>query len=224
MVGPLESHSTLPINMSLPYCHSSLFSSSPSLPVSKEASSVAMNSLFPAGILPEPFTGVPFPSFETTFTPWDYNLELELPVSQPTPEPATADSSKELVQNRVSSSPNDRKTTAAAAAAAVSIVDERKQRRMISNRQSARRSRMRKQEHLENLRNQANRLRIVNRQLTNILGFALDHCYRVRTDNHRLMSERTMLQQKLVYAVQVMLLQQHHQYSMHAVIDPSRPL
>ncbi|KAK4749470.1 hypothetical protein SAY87_026919 [Trapa incisa] len=166
-----------------------------------------MTSLFPAGILPEPIAGFPFPSFETTFAPWDYyNLDLESTTSsQLSPEPVISGSSKESVQDHVNSSPNVQKPTSEA-----STVDERKQRRKISNRDSARRSRMRKQEHLETLRNQANRLRIENMQLTYRLQFALDRCYRARTDNDRLMSERITLHQKLVYVVQVMLLRQHH--------------
>ncbi|KAK4749447.1 hypothetical protein SAY87_026896 [Trapa incisa] len=167
-----------------------------------------MTSLFPASILPEPMAGFPLPSFETTFTPWDYyNLDLEFMMpSHLSPQPVILGSSKESVQDRVNSSPNVQKPTAEA-----SIVDERKQRRKISNRDSARRSRMRKQKHLETLRNQVNRLRIENMQLTNKLRFALDRCYKVRTDNDRLMSEHTMLQQKLHYLVQVMLLQKQHQ-------------
>ncbi|KAK8606920.1 hypothetical protein V6N13_052672 [Hibiscus sabdariffa] len=94
----------------------------------------------------------------------------------------------------------------------VSIIDERKRRRMISNRESARRSRMRKQRHLENLRNQANRLRFENRQLTNRLGFVLYHCHRVRTDNDRLQSEHSMLRQQLSDIQQILLLKQLQQF------------
>lgn len=163
-----------------------------------------MTSLFPAGFLQESFAGLPFPSYETCFTPWDCP-EPELPASQ-SPKPVISDTSKESDQNHVNSSArdsNDQKTGTTA-----SIMDKRKQRRMMSNRESARRSRMRKQKHLENLRNQVNRLRIENRQLTNKLRSVLYHCYRVRTDNDRLMSERIVLQQKLAYVGQVMLLRQ----------------
>ncbi|XP_017635767.1 basic leucine zipper 4-like [Gossypium arboreum] len=95
----------------------------------------------------------------------------------------------------------------------LSIIDERKRRRMISNRESARRSRMRKQKHLENLRNQANRLRIENRELTYRLRFLLYHCHRVRTDNDRLRSESTLLRQKLSDMHQNLLFKQLQQFS-----------
>ncbi|KAK6287724.1 hypothetical protein POUND7_013903 [Theobroma cacao] len=84
---------------------------------------------------------------------------------------------------------------------------------MISNRESARRSRMRKQKHLENLRNQVNRLRIENRELTNRLRFVLYHCHRVRTDNDRLRSEYSMLQQKFWDIRQILLFKQLQQFS-----------
>ncbi|KAL3525345.1 hypothetical protein ACH5RR_013717 [Cinchona calisaya] len=49
------------------------------------------------------------------------------------------------------------------------ITDLRKRKRMISNRESARRSRMKKQKHLDDMKSQANQLRNENNQiLTNI--------------------------------------------------------
>ncbi|KAK5775557.1 bZIP transcription factor 44-like [Gossypium arboreum] len=95
----------------------------------------------------------------------------------------------------------------------LSIIEERKRRRMMSNRESARRSRMRKQKHLENLRNLVNRLRIENRELTSRLGFLLYHCHRVRTDNDSLRSEYTVLRQKLSDIQQILLFKQLQQFS-----------
>ncbi|KAJ8439728.1 LOW QUALITY PROTEIN: hypothetical protein Cgig2_009552 [Carnegiea gigantea] len=61
-----------------------------------------------------------------------------------------------------------------------STMDERKRRRMISNRESARRSRMRKQRHLENLRNQMNRLKTQNREWVNRLRFIAQYIFQER--------------------------------------------
>lgn len=69
------------------------------------------------------------------------------------------------------------------------VVDERKQRRMISNRESARRSRMRKQRHLDELWSQVVRLRTENRQLIDRLN-DLSECHeRVALENVKLKQE-----------------------------------
>ncbi|KAE8704100.1 phytosulfokines 3-like [Hibiscus syriacus] len=99
----------------------------------------------------------------------------------------------------------------------VSIIDERKRRRMVSNRESARRSRMSKQRHLENLRNQANQLRIENQQLSNRLRFLLYHSHRVRTENDRLRSEYSVLRQKLSDIHQILLFKQLQQFPSSAM-------
>ncbi|CAK9143680.1 unnamed protein product [Ilex paraguariensis] len=92
-----------------------------------------------------------------------------------------------------------------------SVIDERKQRRMISNRESARRSRMRKQKNLENIRNQVTRLKIGNRELANQLRVATHHCQLLGNDNHRLRSEAVMLRQRLWDIRQVLLVHQLQQ-------------
>ncbi|PPS02951.1 hypothetical protein GOBAR_AA17708 [Gossypium barbadense] len=89
-----------------------------------------------------------FPGFETGFTPWDCS-ETFPPTTQSIEPAGSGSGSDETNQNQTNSNssldqPNQ----------LVSVIDERKRRRMISNRESARRSRMRKQKHLENLRNQ----------------------------------------------------------------------
>ncbi|XP_009362602.2 light-inducible protein CPRF2 [Pyrus x bretschneideri] len=99
------------------------------------------------------------------FTPWDCS---DLFQATPSPEPVISTLSSSPVQSPktvISSSgsdddPNRPDRSHANAKSCqnddsnrtVSVVDERKRRRMISNRESARRSRMRKQKHLENLR------------------------------------------------------------------------
>ncbi|XP_011073675.1 basic leucine zipper 4 [Sesamum indicum] len=92
-----------------------------------------------------------------------------------------------------------------------SIIDERKRRRMISNRESARRSRMRKQKHLENLRTQLNRLRTVNGELTNRVRWVVHQDQLVRRQNEHLRSEAVVLRQRLWDIRQVLLVRQLHQ-------------
>ncbi|KAJ6718646.1 BASIC LEUCINE ZIPPER 43-RELATED [Salix purpurea] len=77
------------------------------------------------------------------------------------------------------------------------IIDERKQRRMISNRESARRSRMRKQKHLDELWSQVVRLRTENHNLVDKLTH-LSQCQdRVLQENARLKQEASDFRQML---------------------------
>ncbi|KAL5725657.1 hypothetical protein ACHQM5_008776 [Ranunculus cassubicifolius] len=79
----------------------------------------------------------------------------------------------------------------------LNIIDERKQRRMISNRESARRSRMRKQRHLDELWSQVVRLRTENRQLIDKLNHVADSHDKVLEENTRLREETSELRQIL---------------------------
>ncbi|XWS29680.1 hypothetical protein CRYUN_Cryun24cG0050900 [Craigia yunnanensis] len=148
----------------------------------------------------------PFLALESRFTPWDCSEFFS--TSQPIGSTISGSGSNESNQNQTNSNSGLDEPKQP-----VSIIDERKKRRMISNRESARRSRMRKQKHIENLRNQVNRLRIENRELTNQLRFVLYHCHRVRTDNDRLQSEYSMLRQKLSDINQILLFKQLQQFS-----------
>ncbi|KGN48632.1 bZIP transcription factor 2-like [Cucumis sativus] len=91
----------------------------------------------------------------------------------------------------------------------VEVVDERKRRRMESNRESARRSRLRKQKHLENLRNLVNKLKVENRELSNRLRFTVYEVNRVRTENDHLQTEHTILRRKLMCSRQVLIFRQY---------------
>ncbi|KAJ4838951.1 hypothetical protein Tsubulata_038137 [Turnera subulata] len=75
--------------------------------------------------------------------------------------------------------------------------DDRKRRRMISNRESARRSRWRKKRHLENLTEQVNRLQLENQELKNRLGSVLNRSHVLCTENNQLLAESVALQARL---------------------------
>ncbi|KAK1299973.1 hypothetical protein QJS10_CPB13g00082 [Acorus calamus] len=80
---------------------------------------------------------------------------------------------------------------------ASAVANERRRRRMISNRESARRSRMRKQKHLEDLRSQVNRIRSENREIANRVGLLSHHTQLIRHENGRLRSESAGLRRRL---------------------------
>ncbi|KAG2715364.1 hypothetical protein I3843_03G075500 [Carya illinoinensis] len=79
----------------------------------------------------------------------------------------------------------------------LSLINERKQRRMISNRESARRSRMRKQKHLDELWSQVVWLRNENHQLIDKLNHASECHDRVVQENAQLKEEASELRQML---------------------------
>ncbi|MFS7955625.1 putative transcription factor bZIP family [Helianthus anomalus] len=134
--------------------------------------------------------------FATGFDPWATDTH-ENPFFQPTQEPVFSFSDDSTQKTNTSNSDDG-------TPAVVNLIDERKQRRMISNRESARRSRMRKQKHLENLRNLVNRHKAGNRDLTNRLCFISHQEQILRRENERLRSELGMLRQKLWDLHQVM--------------------
>ncbi|KAI3462842.1 hypothetical protein Pfo_019505 [Paulownia fortunei] len=79
----------------------------------------------------------------------------------------------------------------------LSIINERKQRRMISNRESARRSRMRKQRHLDELWSQVVWLRNENHQLIDKLNHVSERHDLVLQENAQLKEEASELRQML---------------------------
>ncbi|KAG6741912.1 basic leucine zipper 43-like [Populus alba x Populus x berolinensis] len=79
----------------------------------------------------------------------------------------------------------------------LSLINERKQRRMVSNRESARRSRMRKQKHLDELWSQVVWFRNENHQLLDKLNHVSECHDRVVHENAQLKEETSDLRQML---------------------------
>lgn len=77
----------------------------------------------------------------------------------------------------------------------LSLINERKRRRMISNRESARRSRMRKQKHLDELWSQVIWLRNENHQLIDKLNNFIETHDRAVEENNQLKEEVSGLRQ-----------------------------
>ncbi|PWA61001.1 Basic-leucine zipper domain-containing protein [Artemisia annua] len=88
----------------------------------------------------------------------------------------------------------------------ISPIDhERKRKRMISNRESAKRSRMKKQKHLEDLKSQVSQYKEGVQELMNRLRFVNHNGQLVCRENERLRSESLMLQQKLCILNQLLV-------------------
>ncbi|PIN21106.1 hypothetical protein CDL12_06207 [Handroanthus impetiginosus] len=102
------------------------------------------------------------------------------------------------------SEPSFHSTSSSDTNRSVYSTEERKRRRMISNRESARRSRWRKKRHLEDLTNEVNRLKLQNRDLKNRLCLLTHDCHVVQRDSNRLLSESIYLRQKLAGLHQIL--------------------
>ncbi|XP_071707559.1 basic leucine zipper 43-like [Rutidosis leptorrhynchoides] len=79
----------------------------------------------------------------------------------------------------------------------ISIINERKKRRMVSNRESARRSRMRKQKQLDELCTHVMRLRNENHGLMDKMNHLLETHEQVIQENNRLKKDTNELRQLL---------------------------
>ncbi|KAG2333843.1 hypothetical protein Bca52824_005023 [Brassica carinata] len=97
--------------------------------------------------------------------------------------------------NNLQSPASNNSTTSDEATEETFVISERKQRRMVSNRESARRSRMRKQRHLDELLSQVAWLRSENHQILEKLNQASDSNDLVLQENLSLKEENLELQQ-----------------------------
>ncbi|XP_050363807.1 bZIP transcription factor 11-like [Argentina anserina] len=77
------------------------------------------------------------------------------------------------------------------------VMDQRKRKRMQSNRESARRSRMRKQQHLDELTAQVTQLRKENGQILTSINITTQHYMNVEADNSVLRAQMTELSHRL---------------------------
>ncbi|KAJ7966497.1 Basic-leucine zipper transcription factor [Quillaja saponaria] len=93
---------------------------------------------------------------------------------------------------------------------AVYLTEDRKRKRMISNRESARRSRWRKKRHLEGLTDEVNRLGNENQELKNQLGMILHQVLVVSGENDRLRSEAISLLLRLSDLYQILSTPRRH--------------
>ncbi|KAH7845469.1 hypothetical protein Vadar_002597 [Vaccinium darrowii] len=77
------------------------------------------------------------------------------------------------------------------------LMDQRKRKRMESNRESARRSRMRKQKHLDELIAQVAQLKNENNQIVHTMSITTQQCLNVEAENSVLRAQFGELSQRL---------------------------
>ncbi|KAL4588837.1 hypothetical protein LXL04_001734 [Taraxacum kok-saghyz] len=77
------------------------------------------------------------------------------------------------------------------------LMKERKRKRMISNRESARRSRKRKQKHIDDLTSHLNQLRVKNNQIISSVSITTQHYMSVEAENSVLRAQVAELSHRL---------------------------
>jgi len=79
----------------------------------------------------------------------------------------------------------------------LNITDQKKRKRMQSNRESARRSRMKKQQHMEDLSNQIEQLKKENNQISTNVGVTTQMYLKVESENEILRVQMAELSNRL---------------------------
>ncbi|XP_051127253.1 basic leucine zipper 1-like [Andrographis paniculata] len=178
-----------------------------------------MLSAFPPAFPFDSFTGNQFPAFEPCFPAPEFyepaaftSLVQEETVSQTHPANSGSDGTNRDTPTLTEPEQTNSKGLPSGSDEAGRfdpIVDERKRRRKESNRESARRSRLRKQRHLEDLRNLGGRLKVGNRELLNRLRWVLHQTRVVASKNDSLRSEAALLRRRLCDIRQTLLVRHH---------------
>ncbi|CAM8912346.1 unnamed protein product [Rhodiola kirilowii] len=167
--------------------------------------------------------GVPFSILDVEFASWDFHDLIS------EPEPITSDP---ISYESNQTSPNSAETNQSSPVSAESNhgllystepacepvgldLDDRKLKRMKSNRESARRSRLRKQKRIENLKNEANQLNFRNRELSNRLRFVHQNGQMVRSENLMLRTEHSRLRHRLIELQNLLIFRGIHQMNNH---------
>ncbi|XAR55964.1 hypothetical protein NMG60_11036228 [Bertholletia excelsa] len=144
-------------------------------------------------MFPTEVAAIHYPALETP-SPLETNFNTQISPNLPNFQP----SSPPLYEfSPQSSCPSNNSTSDDTEDNQQSIIDERKQRRMLSNRESARRSRMRKQKHLDELWSLVVRLRDENYNLMDRLNHVSESYDRVLLENTRLKEEASDLCQMI---------------------------
>ncbi|OWM80869.1 bZIP transcription factor 44-like [Punica granatum] len=94
-------------------------------------------------------------------------------------------------------SPSTKCSSGSSEGDSVVVTDQRKRKRMESNRESARRSRMRRQKHLDDLNSQAAQLRKENNQILTGINVTTQHFLNVEAENSVLRAQMTELSHRL---------------------------
>ncbi|KAG2329495.1 hypothetical protein Bca4012_020944 [Brassica carinata] len=147
----------------------------------------------------EPGLTTHVPAFETGFTPWDISQLFSV-----------FDSSMNLIPHSAHEylNPDSVNRSAPDVVPTDNYTDERRKKRKLSNRESAKRSRVKKQKHLEEMNIQLNQLKIESRELENQIRYVLHLFQRTEIENDRLRQEHRMLHDTLLNMRQVLMLHQ----------------
>lgn len=108
-----------------------------------------------------------------------------------------------------------------------SVVDEKRQKRMLSNRESARRSRLKKQHHLDEMKQQVSQLRAENTDMVTKYNIASRHYAQITDENRSLRSHAMDLSrrlQRLHHAATSQGMTMGHEYMGLSHLDPSMQL